>query len=162
MPHDLKAGPTPLFFTESPPFSIDAPGYERVEGETLPRRNPKAKDGLITRPAPDVYTVFDLVKRSTQKNAGEPAIGSRKLIKTHKEKKKVPKTVDGKVTQVDKEWTFFELSPYTFQTFGEYFVTISQLGAGLRKLGLSPGDKLHIFATTGWVIPQLGLSSLDP
>ncbi|KAK5652744.1 hypothetical protein OQA88_9597 [Cercophora sp. LCS_1] len=161
MPYDLKSGPTPLFMVDNPPFTVEAPGYEPVKGETIPRRNRKAKDGLITRPASDVYTVFDLVKRSTQLHSGEPAIGSRKLIETHKEKKKVPKTVDGKVVQVDKEWTYFELSPYNFQTFGEYFELISQVGAGLRKLGVSPGEKLHIFATTGpqWLAMSHACSS---
>src|SRR2546430_9486683 len=36
----------PLYpkMTRKPPFSVEAPGYEKVKGETIPRRNPAAKD----------------------------------------------------------------------------------------------------------------------
>jgi len=148
MPHNLKAGTTPLFFYQKPPFSVEAPGYDPIPGETIPRRHPKAKDGLLDRPAPEVGTIYDLIKRSAQQNGTEPAVGFRRLIKTHKEKKKVPHKVDGKVVEVEKEWTYFELSNYSFLTYDEYFQRALQIGAGLRKLGLSPGDRVHIFATT--------------
>lgn len=141
-------GILPLHAVEKPPYTVEAPGYEPVEGETIPRRHPKAQNGLLERPAPDVTTVFDLLRRTAAKYAGEPAVGSRKLIKTHKELKKVPKVVDGQVREVDKEWTFFELSDYAYLTYAEYEALALQLGAGLRKLGLSPQDKVHLFATT--------------
>lgn len=141
-------GPTPLRIVQKPPFTVEVPGVEPVEGETIPRRHPKAKDGLIERPAPDVNTTFDLLKRSAQKYGNEPAIGSRELIKIHKEKKKIPKVVDGETVEVEKEWTYYELSNYTYLTYQEYFTMVLQVGAGLRKLGLSPKERLHIFATT--------------
>ena len=144
----FRSGIAPLYKVQKPPFTIEAPGYEPVEGETIPRRHPKAKDGLIERPAPDVNTTFDLLKRSADRYSGEPAVGSRKLLKTHKEKKKITKIVDGETVEVDKEWTFYELSDYSYLTYGEYFNLTLQVGAGLRKLGLSPQDKVHIFATT--------------
>jgi long-chain acyl-CoA synthetase len=144
----FENGAMPLLMVEQPPFTVPTPGYTPVEGETIPIRHPKAKDGLLERPAPGVNTTFDIVKRSAEKYGNEPAIGSRKLIKLHKETKKVPKTVDGKVVQVDKEWTFFELSDYSFRTYEEYETRVLQLGAGLRKIGLEPYDKLHIFAGT--------------
>lgn len=82
--------------TRKPPFSIDAPGYKPVEGETLPRRNPLAGDKLVTTLANGtVRTVFDVLKRSAEKFGDAKAIGTRKLIKTHKETKKVKKIVDG-------------------------------------------------------------------
>lgn len=150
MPLNPKAGPCPLYMVHKPPFSVDAPGYEPVEGETIPRIHPKAKaaGGLITRPSEDVSTVYDLIKRTTTLYGSKQAVGSRKLIKTHTEKKKVPKTVDGEVVHVEKEWTYYELSDYSFLTYNEYFTSALQVGAGLRKLGLSPGDKVHIFAAT--------------
>jgi len=151
MPYDPKVGPTPLYMIHKPPFSIEAAGYEPVEGETIPRVHPKSKNGLITRPAPEVSTVYDLVKRTASLHGGEPAVGSRKLIKVHTEKKKVQKTVDGEVVEVEKEWTYYELSDYNYLTYNEYFTMALQVGAGLRKLGLSPGDKLHIFAATRFV-----------
>jgi long-chain acyl-CoA synthetase len=145
---------------QKPPFTIEAPGCEPVEGETIPRRHPKAKDGLVNLPAPDVTTTFELLKRSSEKYASEPAVGSRKLIKIHKEMKKVPKVVDGQVTEVDKEWTFLELSDYSYLTYSEYATMALQIGAGLRKLGLSPQDKLHLFAGTRLVSAQRGRLSV--
>lgn len=141
-------GILPLQAVEKPPYTVEAPGYKPVEGETIPRRHPKAKNGLLERPAPDVATVFELLRRSAVKYANEPAVGSRKLLKTHTELKKVPKIVDGQVQEVDKEWTFFELSDYTHAIYAEYEALAFELGAGLRKLGLSPQDKVHLFATT--------------
>src|SRR2546430_16669880 len=83
----------PLYpkMTRKPPFSVEAPGYEKVKGETIPRRNPAAKDKLITRPSEEIGTVFDNLKRSAEKFGNAKAIGTRKLIKTHIENKKVKK-----------------------------------------------------------------------
>lgn len=138
----------PLNMVQKPPFTVEDPNAKPVKGETIPRRHPKAKNGLLTRPADDVSTVFELLKRSAEKHHNEPAVGSRKLIKVHKEMKKVPKMVDGEMQEVEKEWQYFELSGYTFITHGEYETLIRQLGSGLRKLGLQRGDKLHLFAAT--------------
>lgn len=136
---------------QKPPFTVEAPGVEPVEGETIPRRHPKAKNGLIERPAPGVNTTFDLLKRSAEKYSSEPAIGSRELIETHTQKKKIPKVIDGETVEVEKEWTYYELSNYKYLTYDEYFTMILQVGAGLRKVGLSPKERLHIFAATRYV-----------
>ncbi|KAM0281688.1 hypothetical protein ACHAQH_003419 [Verticillium albo-atrum] len=145
---NYKEGIMPLYQVHKPPFTIEAPGYEKVEGETLPRRNPKAKDGLRKRPSEDVSTIYDIVKRSARVYPNEPAAGSRKLIKLHKEMRKISKNVDGEVQEVEKEWQFFELSPFSFLTYTELHRYILQLGAGLRKLGLNKGSRLHFYATT--------------
>ncbi|KAG7118295.1 Acyl-CoA synthetase FUM16 like protein [Verticillium longisporum] len=145
---NYKEGIMPLYQVHKPPFTIEAPGYEKVEGETLPRRSPKAKDGLRKRPAEDVNTIYDIVKRSARVYPNEPAAGTRKLIKLHKETKKISKNVDGEVQEVEKEWQFFELSPFSFLTYAELHKYILQLGSGLRKLGLSKGNRLHFYATT--------------
>ncbi|KAM7204930.1 hypothetical protein V8F20_003392 [Naviculisporaceae sp. PSN 640] len=141
-------GVTPLFMVQSPPFSIEVPDIEVVHSETSPRRHPKAKDGLWERPAPDVYTTFDLLRRSADVYSNEPAVGSRSLIKIHKETTKVPKNEGGKVVEVEKEWTYFELSDYKYLTYLEYFTQVLQIGSGLRKVGLQPKDKVHVFAST--------------
>jgi long-chain acyl-CoA synthetase len=138
----------PLLPVEEPPFTVEAPGVIAVPGETIPRRHPKAKNGLITRPSEDVSTSFELLKRSAEKYRDEPAVGSRKLIQIHKEKKSVPAIVDGQKTTVEKEWTYYELSGYSYLTYAEYEKLVLQLGAGLRKLGLVEQDKLHICAST--------------
>ncbi|KAI1805352.1 long-chain-fatty-acid-CoA ligase [Daldinia bambusicola] len=141
-------GVLPLYRVQKPPYMVESPGAEEVEGETKPFRHIKAKDGLITRPESHIATTYDILIESAKKYGDKAAIGSRKLIKTHTETKKVPKVVDGVKTEVDKEWTYFELTPYTFLTYNEYKTRALNVGAGLKKLGLETGDVLHIFATT--------------
>ena len=134
--------------TKRPPFSVEATGYEKVKGETIPRRNPIAKDKLITRPSDEVGTVFDNLKRAAEKFGNAKAIGSRKLIKTHTENKKVKKMVDGQEMEVDKKWTYYEMSGYTYISFVEYEKLALSCGSGLRNLGLVKDDKLHLYGAT--------------
>lgn len=145
---DHTQGIMPLNPVHKPPYTVQAPGYEKVPGETIPRRHPRAKNGLLSRPADDVHTVFDLVKRSARLYPNHNAAGSRKLIKLHKETKKVKKNIDGEVREVDKEWQLFELSKFHFLTYKQYLDLVLQVASGLRGLGLTSEDKLHIFGTT--------------
>jgi long-chain acyl-CoA synthetase len=145
---DYKSGIMPLHQVHKPPFTIEAPGYEKVEGETIPRRHPRAKEGLINTPAEGVHTVFDIVKRSASVYPNHTAVGKRKLVELHKEVKKVQKNVDGEIREVDKEWQFFELTKFEFLTYKEYLELVLEIGSGLRKLGLGPDQKLHLFGTT--------------
>ena len=130
------------------PFSVDVPGVEKKEGETIPRRHPAAKDGLITTPDPKVATVYDIVRRSAEKFGNAKAMGTRKLINNHQETKMVKKMVDGHVKEVEKKWTYFELSEYSYISFTQYEKLVLQVASGLRKIGLSKGDRLHLFAAT--------------
>ena len=130
------------------PFSVEASGYEPVKGETIPRRHPKSKDKLIDSPADDVKTIYDILKRSANNFGNAKALGTRKLIKMHTETKKVKKTVDGETKEVDKKWSYYELSEYTYMSFIEYEQICLQLGAGFRKLGMGKGDRLQLFAAT--------------
>ena len=134
--------------SKRPPFTVDADGYEPVEGETIPRRNPLAKQKLISRPSEDVATVFDILKRSADKYGNAKAVGTRRMVKTHQETKKVKKTVDGQTKEVDKKWTYFELSEYSYVSFVEYERMTLEIGAGLRSLGMQKGDRVHLFAAT--------------
>ncbi|KAK8100512.1 acyl-CoA synthetase [Apiospora kogelbergensis] len=146
-------GIMPLHQVHKPPFTVEVPGQTKVDGETIPRRHVKYKDGLISSPADGVNTVFDVIRRSARLYPDNHAVGYRKLIKLHKETRKVRKNVDGQVTEVDKEWQFFELSPYSFITYKEYEKLTLELGCGLRQLGLGPDKKLHLFGTTSmsWI-----------
>lgn len=160
-PPSWRHGIGPLYMISKPPFSIDVTGAPEIEGETKPRRNIIAKDGLYTRPHPDVDTVFRLVKRSAELFSGERCIGSRKLVQIHEETKKVPKIVDGKKELVDKKWQYFELSDYSFMTYAEYETHLLNLASGLRKLGVERGDKVHMFASTSvnWLAMSHACSS---
>lgn len=161
VPESWRSGIGPLYMIEQPPFTIDIPGAPEVEGETKPRRNPKAKDGLFDRPSPDIDTVYALVKSSAEDHAGDRCIGTRKLIQIHEETKKVPKNVNGKTEMVDKKWQYFELSDYAYMTYGEYNAHMLNLASGLRELGLEKGDKVHMFASTSanWLAMSHACSS---
>lgn len=134
--------------TKKGPFTVEAPGYEAVPGETIPRRHPLAKDGLVKRISDDVSTTYENFRRSARVFGNSKAVGSRRLIKTHVENKKVKKIVDGVEKEVDKQWTYFEMSGYTYKTFLEYERLCLELGCGLRKLGVEQGGKIHLYGAT--------------
>lgn len=144
-----------------PPFSVEVPGQQPIEGETPIRRHPVAVNELLSRPDEKITTVYELVRTSVEKYGNAKAMGSRKLVRTHQETKKVKKMVDGEEREVDKQWTFFELSGYEYLTFIEYERLILQLGAGLRKLGLEKDDRVHLFAATSahWLAMSHGATS---
>lgn len=146
---------------KKPPFSVEVPGAEPVQGETKPRRHLRSKDGLILRPAPDVGTIYDVFRRSARLFGNAKAVGTRKLIKTHVENKKVKKVIDGAEQEVDKKWTYFEMSGYQYKSFVEYEQLALQLGAGLRKLGLEKDGKIHLYGATSanWLAVSHGAAS---
>ncbi|TAQ86188.1 hypothetical protein B7494_g5488 [Chlorociboria aeruginascens] len=147
--------------TRKPPYSLEVAGCSPIEGETIPRRNAKTAETLIFQPESNIFTVFDIVKASAAKFGDAKAVGSRKLIKKHTETKKVKTVVDGNVKEVDKLWTYFEMSPYTYLSFKEYETLAIQLGAGFRHLGLVEQDRIHLFATTSahWLATAHGAMS---
>lgn len=142
-----------------PPFSVESPGCEPVPGETIPRRHPLSKDGLILKPSDDVATTYDIFRRSARVFGNAKAVGTRKLIKTHVENKKVKKVIDGQEQEIDKKWTYFEMSGYTYKSFVEYEKFALELGAGLRKVGLDSSNKIHLYGATSanWLGMSHGL-----
>jgi long-chain acyl-CoA synthetase len=144
-----------------PPFSLEVPGCEPVQGETIPRRNVNTVNKLVEIPAPGVRTTFEIVKFSAEKYGNAKALGSRKLIKTHQETRKVKKVIDGEEQEVDKNWTYFELSGYHYLSFKEYEKLTLQIGSGLRQLGLLKDDRVHIYAATSahWLAVAHGAAS---
>ena len=56
--------------------------------------------------------------------------------------------MDGKTEEVDKKWSYFELSEYSYLSFVEYEKLTGQIGSGLRKLGMVKGERLQLFAGT--------------
>ncbi|PSR79333.1 long-chain-fatty-acid-CoA ligase 1 [Coniella lustricola] len=148
-------------FQAKPPFSVEVPDQKPVEGETPIRRLPAAIPDLIAKPEPNISTLYELVRVSVEKYGNAKALGSRKLVRTHQETKKVKKIVDGEEREVDKQWTYFELGSYEYLTYLEYEQLILQVGAGLRKLGLDKDDRIHIFAATSsyWLAMSHGAAS---
>jgi long-chain acyl-CoA synthetase len=134
--------------TAKPPFTLPVIGATEVEGETIPRRHPEAVNGFLTIPEEGCHTLYDILIRAGEKFGEKKALGTRPVLTKHVETKKVKKVVEGKEIEVDKDWTYFELGPYSYITFGEYVKLALQLGAGFRKLGLTKGDKVHVYAAT--------------
>ncbi|KAK0718128.1 hypothetical protein B0T26DRAFT_855439 [Lasiosphaeria miniovina] len=130
------------------PYTLEVPGQTPVEGETPVRRIPTSIPELVSKPADNISTVYELVRVSAAKYGNAKCIGSRKLVRTHQETKKVKKIVDGEEREIDKNWTFFELSGYEYITFTEYERLVLNVGAGFRKLGFEKDDRVHIFAAT--------------
>lgn len=144
------------------PVTVEAPGYEPVKGETIPRRNIKVKDGLKTQPREGINTIFDLLKYTSATYGNAKAVGYRKLIKTIKETKKIKKIVDGEEQEVDKDWFYSELGEYNYMSFVEFEKLALTIGAAFRKLGLNTGDRVQLFAATRYLVSPFWMSRHRP
>ncbi|ODV88537.1 hypothetical protein CANCADRAFT_124301 [Tortispora caseinolytica NRRL Y-17796] len=146
---------------DKPPFSVIV--SEPKEGETGIFRSPSSKDALMTSPDPSITTVYNILEYGARKYPSRPCLGSRVLKTVIKESKKVPKMIDGERVMVDKEWEYFELSPYKYITYTEAHNIVKATGSGLRELGIQPNGKerLHMFAATSqyWLTTALGAMS---
>lgn len=141
-----------------------AVGKAENEHEGAPRRNSRFKDGPLDKPeGMKCETVYEYVVECFNKNGNNRAMGWRDVTDVHREEKMITKKIDGKDTQVKKEWMFYELSGYKYNTYSELMQIMHDYGRGLVKIGLKPGsdDKLHIFASTShkWMKSYLAAQS---
>lgn len=143
------------------PYTCEVPGAQKPDGETIPRRNLAAKDGLVMTPQEDVNTLYDVLRYSAAKYGNAKAVGARKIVNIHEETKKIKKMVDGKEQEVDKKWQYFELSPYSYKSFVEFEKMALTVGSALNHLGYKPHDRLHLFAATSmqWLASAHGALS---
>ena len=148
MPRDLKKLMPQARSEVHHPVTVEAPGVQKVDGETIPRRNAKAKDGLHLTPNDDIKTLYDVLRYSSAKFGNAKAVGSRKIVQMHEETKKIKKMIDGKQQEVDKKWQYFELSPYEFKSFVEFEQLCLQVGAAMKHLGFAAQDRIHLFGAT--------------
>jgi len=158
---DLHAfAPQPRQYRPAP-YTLEVKDAKPVDGETIPRRNARCVDELRKTPEAGISTVYDILRRSSEKYGNAKAVGLRKLIQMHEENKKVKKFVDGKETEVDKKWTYYELSGYNFLSFTEFEQLSLKIGAAFRKLGMKAADRVHIFAATHayWLATAHGAGS---
>jgi long-chain acyl-CoA synthetase len=147
--------------TNRTPVTIEVPGAQKVDGETIPRRNYRCKGGLVSIPAPGVLTVWDVVRTSSTKYADEKATGKRRLLRVHEEIKTLKGQVEGKDCDIEKRWQYYELSPYQYSSFREHEVDAQRVGSGLRTLGMVTGDRVHLYAATHphWLLFAHGAAS---
>jgi long-chain acyl-CoA synthetase len=143
---------------KSAPYNVPAIGYSKIRGETLPMRSQSAKHGL--KLVDDgVQTVFDILTYSAEKFTTANCYGYREIVETHEEIRKIKTKVNGVEEEVDKKWTYFQLSEYKYVSFEEHKRNATECGAGLRKLGMGVGDRLHMFAVTSryWITMAHGM-----
>lgn len=148
MPQDLKKLMPQARAARSGPYTAEVAGVQKVDGETIPRRNNVSKDALKLTPSDGVETLYDILRHSSSKYGNAKAVGARRIVNIHEETKKIKKMVDGKETEVDKKWQYFELSPYKYKSFVEFEQMALAVGSGLNKLGFKPQDRLHLYAAT--------------
>ena len=137
--------------SKTPPYAIQVSGVEKSTGEGIPRRHPGCGDddgGLKSSPDESISCTYDIVRFAARTYGDAPCMGSRKLIKTHVEKKMIPRIVNGEQTEVEKQWVFYEFGPFEFISFVQYKKRVDAVGAGLLNLGLKKGDLVHVFAAT--------------
>jgi len=131
-----------------PPYTVEATGYPPVERETIPRRHLRHRDDLVVVPEQGIDTLYALLTRASRKFGNAKAIGNRRLIKTHEETNKVKKVIDGKEQQVDKTWSYYELSSFSYMSFAEFEQCCLQLGGAMASLGIKHPDRVHLYAAT--------------
>jgi long-chain acyl-CoA synthetase len=152
--------PQPKIVKEAP-FTIEVPGARKRDGETIPRRNHRSKNGLVSTLHPSIFTVWDIVCSSSKRYGDGKATGKRKLIRIHEETKNIKKKIEGKEQDVEKKWQYCELSPYEFCSFTEHKTNALRVGYGFRALGMAAGDRVHLYAATHphWLLTAHGAAS---
>ncbi|PVH17681.1 uncharacterized protein CXQ87_000574 [Candidozyma duobushaemuli] len=124
---------------------------EAKQGEGAPRRRAAQRDAPLERPIDSKATTLpEFFEECVKRNGDRKAMGWRDLKEVHIETKQVTKIVDGEETKVDKDWEFFEMAPYRYQSYPEVLKLIKQYGHGMVEIGIKPNqeNKLHIFAST--------------
>jgi len=137
------------------PYSVERDEWHDDYEPHIYRLSTIAHNDLIKsiEGSPQVETIYDLVQESVARFGDKPALGSRTLVKVHEEEKNVTKVINGVEQQVTKMWTYSELSPYSFRSYRRFGDDLANVGTGLRKLGVNPGDKVGIYAETSYPSP---------
>jgi len=119
-------------------------------GETTVRRNSSCPHALTDAPHPSIHTIFDLVQFNARRWGDGSCFGTRKVIKVHRET--LATNIHGKEDLApERETLFWELGPYEYRTYNEVAREGLDLGGGLRRMGLSKGDRVNIYADTSYV-----------
>lgn len=117
-------------------------------GESHIRRSTLATDEIVSKPAPDIHTLYDVLQNSVRKYGDKSALGFRNVVDIIEEEKEVVKIVNGKEHKETKKWKYFQLSEFQYVGYRKMSEIAHEIGAGLAHLGLKKGSKLEIFAAT--------------
>ncbi|ORY03195.1 acetyl-CoA synthetase-like protein [Basidiobolus meristosporus CBS 931.73] len=134
-------------------FSVEV-GPEKPDNATRARRNVLSPEEFTTSPHPDIKTLADLLPYLVKNKADRKALGYRKVVDIIEEEKEITKVVAGKEKKEKKTWRYFQLSEYQWHTYADVERISRELGCGLLKLDLTPGDKVTIFSKTSpeWIM----------
>ncbi|PVU94294.1 hypothetical protein BB561_002647 [Smittium simulii] len=126
------------------------------------RRNVFCTNKLIDHHTSGHSSVFGLYRAATLKYSDKKLMGSRKLLNTFNETKLVDKVAGTDKKQVEKKWTYYELSGYTWLTYNECYEYSLLIAAGLSQLHLSNPDRFVIYTDTcqEWMLVFLAATSL--
>jgi len=118
---------------------------DEVTIEPLPIES-KMKEKLQNAPE-KINTMERLFKYSSKTYSDKKCLGTRTILGELEEKQE-----SGKV------FTKLHLGEYTWQTYNDVATQAENLGKGLRELGLSPKDKVVLYANTRaeWMISAIG------
>jgi hypothetical protein len=132
------------------PFSVELDSPHVDDQGPIRRVRTVARSDLTTLiPGyPNITTIYDLVRNAVEEWRDKDCLGSRRHIRDHVEEKKITKIVDGEEQTTTKKWIYAELSPYEYRTYRDVGTESNAVGAGLRKLGLKPGDHVTIYSDT--------------
>ncbi|KAK6461286.1 long-chain fatty acid--CoA ligase and synthetase 4 [Scheffersomyces coipomensis] len=129
---------------------LTLPVGEALPGETAPRRKSAYKNAPVVRPDDSkAITMADFFEECVARNGKRNAMGWRTLIDTHHEIKKVTKIIDGEPQQIDKEWIYYELSPYNYITYPDLLTLVKDYSKGLIELGIKPNQQSKVFVYSG-------------
>ncbi|KAF8937933.1 hypothetical protein EDD21DRAFT_66431 [Dissophora ornata] len=133
-------------------------GPTEVHGETRILRSSMSPEQLMTVPTGDVKTLYDLIQYSAKVRPNLDAVGYRKILKVIEEDKEVTKMVAGAPVKETKRWKFFKLSGYKWLTYKDVKITVDNIGAGLRHLGVQPKGRITVFGATSanWLLVAHG------
>ncbi|KAJ1556047.1 long-chain fatty acid-CoA ligase [Cladochytrium tenue] len=164
--HRTRAVPVPEEGTQAGTAAVPAraAAAAKRQGNTgaLPRRNVLAHRGLHAVPEPGVHTLFDVLRRGRARTPSRRIVGFRRLVRVIDEDRTlVRRKPDGTEEKVTKTWRFFELAGYEWLTYQQAYDRAVALGRGLRAAGLTPGDKMTMFASTShdWLLLAHGAFS---
>lgn len=87
-------------------------------------------------PEAGIDTVHDVMLYAARTHGSKNALGAREIERTITETKEVTKIVNGEETKVNKDWTYYKLTPLEWISYEQALQDARDIGSGLRELGV--------------------------
>ncbi|PVF94702.1 acetyl-CoA synthetase-like protein [Serendipita vermifera] len=155
-------------FDNSLPRIATGPGSVFITGPEHPnesgiRRATHTKDRLVSKPAPGVSTVSDILDYTARVYGNKPSMGWRDVLDIIEEEKEVTKTVNGKAIKEKKKWSYFKLGGYQYVSYIEVREKAHAIAKAMLELGVEKGAVWNIYASTSptWQCMQYACSTIS-